>query len=78
MPGKAGATWRYTFAEVDGSTVVTESVTQQRPTPAPIRFLQRRAGVTDRSAHLRQGMETTLERLAAAAERSSSPRSLPS
>jgi uncharacterized protein YndB with AHSA1/START domain len=68
VPGKAGATWQYTFAESDGVTVVTETVTQQRPSPAPIRFLQRRGGVTDRAAHLRQGMETTLERLAAHAE----------
>ena len=55
VPGKAGATWRYTFAEVDGSTVVT-----------------------DRSAHLRQGRETTLERPAEAAGRSTSPRPLSS
>jgi uncharacterized protein YndB with AHSA1/START domain len=68
VPGKAGATWQYTFAEFDGTTTVTETVTQERPSPAPIRFLQRRGGVTDRAAHLREGMETTLERLAAHAE----------
>lgn len=68
VPGKAGATWLYTFAESDETTAVTETVTQQRSSPAPIRFLQRRGGVTDRVAHLREGMETTLARLAAHAE----------
>lgn len=68
VPGRAGATWLYTFVESDGTTTVTETVTQQRPSPAPIRFMQRRGGVTDRAAHLRQGMETTLDRLAAHAE----------
>ncbi|MFN3218549.1 MAG: SRPBCC family protein [Acidimicrobiales bacterium] len=68
VPGKAGARWLYTFVESDGTTTVTETVTQKRPSPAPIRFLQRRGGVTDRAAHLRQGMEITLQRLAAHAE----------
>ena len=40
---------------------------QNRPSPLLIRIIQRRAGVVDRSAHLRQGMITTLDRLAAAA-----------
>jgi hypothetical protein len=47
---------------------VTESMRQERPTPLPIRFLQRRAGVTDRAEHQRAGMVVTLDRLAAAAE----------
>lgn len=66
VPGKSGATWTYEFAAVDGGTLVIESVRQDRPSPAPIRWLQRRAGVTDRSAHLANGMAITLERLAAA------------
>lgn len=66
VPGKAGATWTYEFEAVHGGTRVAESVHQDRPSPAPIRWLQRRAGVTDRSAHLAAGMATTLERLAAA------------
>jgi Polyketide cyclase / dehydrase and lipid transport len=64
VPGRSGAHWEYRFDAVDGGTRVTESMSQERRSPAPIRFLQRRAGVTDRAAHLRQGMTTTLERLA--------------
>ncbi|MEL6890020.1 MAG: SRPBCC family protein [Actinomycetota bacterium] len=67
VPGKSGATWTYEFESIDGGTLVTESVSQDRPSPAPIRWLQRRAGVTDRSAHLAADMATTLERLDRAA-----------
>jgi uncharacterized protein YndB with AHSA1/START domain len=63
VPGKSGAEWTYRFESVDGGTLVTESVRQERRSPFPIRFLQRRAGVTDRAEHLRAGMTTTLERL---------------
>lgn len=66
VPGKAGATWTYEFVSVEGGTRVTESMRQDRPSPAPIRFLQRRAGVTDRAEHLRDAMATTLDRLAVA------------
>lgn len=69
VPGKSGPIWRYEFSEVDGRTEVTESVVQQHRSPALIRFFQRRAGVTDRSANLRENITDTLERLAAAAER---------
>ncbi len=64
VPGRAGPLWEYRFEAVDGGTRVTESMSQQRPSPGPIRFLQRRGGVTDRAAHLHQGMTTTLDRLA--------------
>jgi hypothetical protein len=64
VPGKSGGHWSYTFEPVDGGTLVTESMSQQRPSPVVIRFLQKRAGVTDRGTHLREGMTTTLERLA--------------
>ena len=67
VPGKAGAEWTYEFAEVDGGTLVTESVRQNRPSPLVIRMLQRRAGVTDRAENLRASMHTTLARLSAAA-----------
>ncbi|MGH1503661.1 MAG: hypothetical protein ACRBI6_08910, partial [Acidimicrobiales bacterium] len=61
--------WRYDLAvDDDGRTVITESVTQQTASPAPLRFLQRLAGATDRAANLRAGMTTTLERLVATAE----------
>ncbi len=48
---------------------MTEAMYQDRVTPLPIRFLQRRAGVTDRAEHLRAGMALTLDRVAAVAER---------
>ena len=68
VPGKSGAIWRYDLRSTEaGATAITESVHQQRPLPAPIRFLQRRAGVTDRAANLREGMTITLQRLSAAA-----------
>jgi uncharacterized protein YndB with AHSA1/START domain len=68
VPGRSGAAWRYDLEATDGGTLVTESVAQSRPSPLPIRLLQRKAGVTDRNAHLRVGMATTLERLAAVAQ----------
>ena len=43
-----------------------ETVRQDVASPLPVRLLQKRAGVTDRSAHLAAGMATTLERLDAA------------
>jgi hypothetical protein len=64
--GAAGPTWTYTFEPVDGGTKVTETVAQDRPSPALIRFLQRRAGVSDRAANLRSAITTTLANLAAA------------
>lgn len=68
VPGRAGATWTYELEAVPGGTRITETVSQDKPSPLPIRLLQRRAGVTDRSASLQAGIETTLARLAAAAE----------
>ena len=67
VPGRSGPTWTYQLVAVTGGTEVTESMRQNRPSPLLIRIIQRRAGVVDRSAHLRQGMITTLDRLAAAA-----------
>lgn len=71
--GRSGATWTYDFEPVPGGVRVTESMRQEHPTPLPIRFLQRRVGVTDREEHLRSAMTTTLERLAAAAEHADAP-----
>jgi hypothetical protein len=65
VPGAAGAQWTYLFEPVDGGTRVTESVRQDKPSSAIIRFIQRRNGVTDRASHLRAGMTETLDRLAA-------------
>jgi hypothetical protein len=68
VPGGAGAEWTYAFStDADGRTVVTESMVQTKPSPAIIRYLQRRNGVTDRAANLREAMTTTLNRLADAA-----------
>jgi hypothetical protein len=67
VPGRSGPLWTYLFEPVDGGTLVTESMSQPVPSPALIRFLQRRAGAADRATHLRQGMIVTLDRLAAAA-----------
>lgn len=66
VPGGAGAEWSYTFESVEGGTRVTESVVQTKPSPAIIRLIQRRNGVTDRAANLRSAMELTLTRIAAA------------
>lgn len=65
--GKSGPTWRYELQATDGGTLVVETVEQAKPSPWPIRFVQKRAGITDRSQHLSNDMETTLDNIAAAA-----------
>jgi len=67
VPGASGPLWTYRLEPVDGGTLVTESMRQDKPSPAIIRLLRRASGVTDRAEHLRQGMIVTLDRLAAAA-----------
>jgi uncharacterized protein YndB with AHSA1/START domain len=67
VPGAAGPEWSYTFQSVDGGTLITESMSQAKASPAVIRLIQRRNGVTDRAANLREAMHTTLTRLASAA-----------
>jgi hypothetical protein len=69
VPGASGAQWTYELADRDGVTVVTESMAQTKASSPLIRWFQRRAGVTDRAANLHAAMTTTLERVAAAAER---------
>lgn len=74
VPGKCFAfhtdwpsdtSWRYDLEPVDGGTQVTESVTKQGRQLAPVRWVQSAVGVHDRPQHLREGMQTTLDRLAA-------------
>lgn len=74
VPGRSGAVWTYDFEPVPEGVRVTESMRQEHPTPLPIRFLQRCAGVDDRAEHLRAGMTVTLDRLGAAAERLGAPK----
>ncbi len=69
VPGKGGPEWRYDLEPTaTGGVRVTESVTQDTRSPAPLRLLQRLGGAADRAASLRLGMTTTLERLKVAAE----------
>jgi uncharacterized protein YndB with AHSA1/START domain len=67
VPGGGGPLWTYELIATPTGTIVRESMKQERRSPAPIRFMQRLAGVRDREANLRTSMATTLERLAAAA-----------
>jgi len=62
--------WEYTCEPADGGTRVTESWTERRP---KVMELMSRPimGISDRASHNRATMEATLERLAAAAERTS-------
>jgi uncharacterized protein YndB with AHSA1/START domain len=62
------ARWTYAFESIDGGTRVTETWTDQRNRFAKLAG-GKASGVTDRLAHNRAGMETTLANLAAAAER---------
>lgn len=70
VPGAGETNWRYDFEPTADGTLVTESVVQSRPTPWFIRLLQKRAGIADRGADVRQKMVATLDNLAATAERS--------
>ena len=63
VPMGARSTWTYTFAPVDGGTLVTESVRTERSIPMIIKLFMRAAGVTDRNDHLQRGMTATLARL---------------
>lgn len=70
QPDKPSARWRYELAHTDGQTTVTESF----ELPRPLGFVSRLTtrvflGVRDREADLVAGMEQTLDRLKAAAER---------
>lgn len=62
-------TWTYTLEATACGTRVTETMRKDGEQLGPIRAMQRLAGVRDRHAHLQAGMTTTLERLAASAEK---------
>lgn len=66
VPGASGPLWTYRFEATADGTLVTESVEQAKRSPLPIRLIQKLNGVSDRSAVLREGMVTTLDRVAAA------------
>jgi len=70
VPKDYGPLWRYEFHAEGTGTRVVESMHQAKPLGGFIRFLQRRNGVHDRHAHLADGMRTTLDRVAAAANQS--------
>jgi uncharacterized protein YndB with AHSA1/START domain len=65
------ARWAYTFEPTPDGCRVTETWTDQRGRIATLAG-KPASGVADRSTHNRQGMERTLERLAEAAEHTSS------
>jgi Polyketide cyclase / dehydrase and lipid transport len=67
VPGGAGPEWTYRFETTDNGTRVTESMRQRKASPALIRFIQRRNGITDRASNLFDAMTLTLDRLAAVA-----------
>jgi uncharacterized protein YndB with AHSA1/START domain len=64
--------WAYTFEPSARGCRVTETWIDRRGRIATA-IARRLTGVADRSVHNRQGMETTLEALASAAQRSTSP-----
>jgi uncharacterized protein YndB with AHSA1/START domain len=61
------AKWGYTIEPSEGGCTVTEYWQDQRPEESR-HNVSKISGVADRVAHNRAGMETTLERLAAAVE----------
>ncbi|MEM9033102.1 MAG: SRPBCC family protein [Actinomycetota bacterium] len=69
VPMPSRSTWRYELTPIDGGTRVVELLDQTKRSPFFIRLLQKRAGITDRAADLESAMRTTLDRLAAVAER---------
>ena len=69
-PAKPSASWRYEIAPAPGGSSVTESFELPKPLGAAARLFTRlTTGVRDRESDLVQGMEQTLARLAAVAER---------
>jgi hypothetical protein len=65
--GAGGPTWTYTFEPVAGGTKVTESMSQDRPSPAIIRGMRKLVKVNDRAANLEAAMTETLRNIAVAA-----------
>jgi uncharacterized protein YndB with AHSA1/START domain len=68
-PGIGSYTWRYVMTPTPSGTTLTESYDAERPLPALMSWLTEKwVGSDDRDADLRRGMETTLQRIKAAAE----------
>jgi hypothetical protein len=68
-PGIGSYTWRYVCEPTPTGTRLTESYDVERPLPKAMSWLTEKwTGSSDRDADLREGMQTTLARLKAAAE----------
>ena len=71
-PGIGSYTWRYVLEPIPGGTRVTESYDAERPLSTAMAWLTAKwVGTSDRDQDLHQGMATTLARIKAAAESSS-------
>ena len=69
-PGIGSYTWRYVMTPTASGTTLTESYDVEKPLPALMSWLTEKwVGSDDRDGDLRRGMETTLQRIKAAAER---------
>jgi uncharacterized protein YndB with AHSA1/START domain len=70
-PGIGSYTWRYDLTPTPSGTRLTESYDVERPLAAAMSWLTEKwVGSDDRDADLRAGMETTVQRIKHAAERS--------
>lgn len=70
-PGIGSYTWSYVFEPSATGTRLTESYDAERPLPAAMSWITEKwVGSHDRDAELREGMQTTLARIKAAAESS--------
>lgn len=68
-PGIGSYTWTYELAATNTGTRLTESYDVEKPLPALMSWITEKwVGSDDRDADLRRGMETTLQRIKAAAE----------
>lgn len=68
-PGIGSYTWRYRFEPTEAGTRVTESYEAEKHLPQVTSWLTMKwVGSQDRDEDLRRGMQTTLERIKAAAE----------
>ena len=69
-PGIGSYTWRYDLTPTSGGTRLTESYDVERPLSKAMSWItQKWVGSDDRDADLRTGMETTVQRIKDAAER---------
>lgn len=56
--------WHYAFSDVEGGTLVTETMRKHAPQLRAVVLLHDIVGARDRRSHLERGMTATLERLA--------------